>query len=223
MGTVNRILVCAPSNAAIDEIVKRLMNGIRNTSGEIFTPKVVRVGTLDTIGADVKEVALDTLIAKELESSSTSKDEFQSAAQTIASMREKMRQLQQDLEKARLGLVQAKEVDDPMAIANAQSKVKAINKSKWQLGQELDSARTSSAEASQKRDQARKDARNKILGEADVICSTLSASGHELLTTSAFTFETVIIDEAAQSVEISSLIPLKYRCKRCILVGGKLE
>ena len=33
------------------------------------------------------------------------------------------------------------------------------------------------------------------------------------------TFETVIIDEAAQAVELSTLIPLKYGCKRCILVG----
>ncbi|KAI8603170.1 AAA domain-containing protein [Dissophora ornata] len=218
-GTVGRILVCAPSNAAIDEIVKRLIGGIRNTLGEMFTPKVVRVGTLETVNAEVKDVALDTLIAKELESNSSSKEEFQSAAQSMASMREKMRQLQQDLEKARLELVHAKDKNDPMAITNAQSKVKAINKSKWQLGQELDTARSSHAEASQKKDQARKDARNKILGEADVICSTLSASGHDLLTTSAFTFETVIIDEAAQSVEISSLIPLKYGCKRCILVG----
>ena len=32
-------------------------------------------------------------------------------------------------------------------------------------------------------------------------------------------FETVIIDEAAQSIEISSLIPLKYGCTKCILVG----
>ncbi|KAI1320646.1 hypothetical protein EDD11_000169, partial [Mortierella claussenii] len=218
-GTVSRILVCAPSNAAIDEIVKRLMGGIRNTAGEIFIPKVVRVGTLETVNMEVKDVALDTLIAKELESSSSHKEEFQSAAQSVASMREKMRQLQDELEKARLELVQAKDANEPMSIANAQSKVKAINKSKWQLGQELDTARSNQAEASQKKDQARKDARNKILGEADVICSTLSASGHDLLTSSTFTFETVIIDEAAQSVEISSLIPLKYGCKRCILVG----
>jgi senataxin len=30
----------------------------------------------------------------------------------------------------------------------------------------------------------------------------------------------VIIDEAAQAIELSSLIPLKYRTKRCIMVGG---
>ncbi|ORZ10330.1 AAA domain-domain-containing protein [Lobosporangium transversale] len=218
-GTVNKILVCAPSNAAIDEIVKRLMGGIRNTVGGTFVPKVVRVGTLETINMEVKDVALDTLIAKELEASSESKEEFQSAAQSMTAMREKMRQLQDELEKARLELVQAKDADDNIAIANAQSKIKSVNKSKWQLGQDLDNARSKQADATQKKDQARKNARNKILGEADVICSTLSASGHELLTSSTFTFETVIIDEAAQSVEISSLIPLKYGCKRCILVG----
>ncbi|KAI1043017.1 hypothetical protein LB505_007884 [Fusarium chuoi] len=32
-------------------------------------------------------------------------------------------------------------------------------------------------------------------------------------------FETVIIDEAAQCVELSALIPLKYGCYKCILVG----
>ncbi|KAF9435487.1 DEAD-box type RNA helicase [Entomortierella beljakovae] len=218
-GTANRILICAPSNAAIDEIVKRLMGGIRNMSGEISIPKVVRVGTLETVNMEVKDVALDTLIAKELESVSTSKEEFHSAAQSMTSMREKMRQLQQELEKARLELVQAKDTNDSVAISNAQSKIKSINKSKWQLGQDLDTARSNQADATQKRDQARKNARNKILGEADVICATLSASGHDLLTSSSFSFETVIIDEAAQSVEISSLIPLKFGCKRCILVG----
>lgn len=32
-------------------------------------------------------------------------------------------------------------------------------------------------------------------------------------------FDTVIIDEAAQAVEISTLIPLKYGCRRLIMIG----
>ena len=32
-------------------------------------------------------------------------------------------------------------------------------------------------------------------------------------------FETVVVDEAAQCVEMSALIPLKYGCAKCILVG----
>jgi len=58
-----------------------------------------------------------------------------------------------------------------------------------------------------------------VLQEADVICSTLSGAGHETL--EQLDFEMVIIDEAAQSIELSSLIPLKFRCQRCIMVGGE--
>jgi senataxin len=47
----------------------------------------------------------------------------------------------------------------------------------------------------------------------------LSGAGHETL--EQLDFEMVIIDEAAQSIELSSLIPLKFRCQRCIMVGGK--
>ena len=32
-------------------------------------------------------------------------------------------------------------------------------------------------------------------------------------------FDTVLIDEAAQAVEMSTLIPLKHACRRLILVG----
>ena len=33
------------------------------------------------------------------------------------------------------------------------------------------------------------------------------------------TFDQVVIDEACQCVELSSIIPLRYGCKKCIMVG----
>lgn len=52
---------------------------------------------------------------------------------------------------------------------------------------------------------------------------TLSMSGHENLAADfAHTFPTVLIDEACQSVELSTLIPLQYGASRCILVGGRI-
>ena len=66
---------------------------------------------------------------------------------------------------------------------------------------------------------ARSKIRRRILNDADVILSTLSASGHDLLSESNFVFPTVIIDEACQSVELSTLIPLQYRAEKVILVG----
>ena len=61
--------------------------------------------------------------------------------------------------------------------------------------------------------------RQHILREAHIICATLSGSGHNTLKKMSIEFETVVIDEAAQCVEMSALIPLKYGCSKCILVG----
>jgi superfamily I DNA and/or RNA helicase len=62
-------------------------------------------------------------------------------------------------------------------------------------------------------------ARQKVFANADVVCATLSGAGHDMLASMCVSFDTVIVDEAAQSIEISSLIPLKYDTHRCILVG----
>jgi hypothetical protein len=65
--------------------------------------------------------------------------------------------------------------------------------------------------------QNRKQVKQEVLASADVICTTLSTSGRGMFR--KLKFETVIIDEAGQAVELSLLIPLKYDCKRCIMVG----
>src|SRR5271170_4765003 len=36
-----RLLLCAPSNAAVDEIVLRLIGGIRNAQGQHYQPNIV--------------------------------------------------------------------------------------------------------------------------------------------------------------------------------------
>lgn len=43
------------------------------------------------------------------------------------------------------------------------------------------------------------------------------------LTHTLCSFEAVIIDEAAQAVELDTLIPLRYGCRNCILVGDPLQ
>jgi hypothetical protein len=71
------------------------------------------------------------------------------------------------------------------------------------------------------RERRRRAIRCTILRQADIVCATLSASGHEILAAVPMRFSTIIIDEASQSVELSTLIPMQYGCRRCILVGGK--
>jgi senataxin len=60
-----KILICAPSNAAIDEIVRRLRSGLYSENGE-FNPCVVRIGSSDSTHDSVKSSCLDALVDIEL-------------------------------------------------------------------------------------------------------------------------------------------------------------
>lgn len=63
----NHVLVCAPSNSALDEIVLRVMNtGLMDKDGRMYTPSIVRVGV--NIHHSVSSVGLDTLVSHRLSS-----------------------------------------------------------------------------------------------------------------------------------------------------------
>lgn len=55
------IMVCAPSNAAIDEIIKRVLeNGLISENGDLIRPKIVRVGVLDhTSCQEIIDISLE--------------------------------------------------------------------------------------------------------------------------------------------------------------------
>jgi len=65
--------------------------------------------------------------------------------------------------------------------------------------------------------------KSKIINQADIVATTLSCCGMGLLSDLQHGFDTVIIDEAAQAVEVSTLIPLRYNCVRCILLGDEKQ
>ncbi|RKP00761.1 hypothetical protein CXG81DRAFT_1694, partial [Caulochytrium protostelioides] len=69
------------------------------------------------------------------------------------------------------------------------------------------------------RDAAKIRAKHQIFKDCDVVLCTLSASGHDNQLSRDLSFSAVIIDEACQSVEPSTLIPLRLKMKKCILVG----
>ena len=57
-----KILVCAPSNAAVDHITKRLVKeGLISEEGKNIFPKILRVGLLESDDKDVRSVYLDDL------------------------------------------------------------------------------------------------------------------------------------------------------------------
>nr|XP_043622899.1 probable helicase MAGATAMA 3 [Erigeron canadensis] len=60
-----RVLVCAPSNSALDEIVLRLLStGIRDENDRAYTPKIVRIGL--KAHHSVQAVSMDYLVEQKL-------------------------------------------------------------------------------------------------------------------------------------------------------------
>ena len=97
-------------------------------------------------------------------------------------------------------------------LTNLESHIAAIRKEKNALSVRIDNAKDAERNAGRQAELSRKRAQQAVLDEAHVICATLSGSGHDMFRSLNIEFETVIIDEAAQCVEMSSLIPLKYGC-----------
>lgn len=61
-GDNRKIMICAPSNAAVDHIVKRLFTeGLFNGEGDIVYPNVLRVGIVETLDEIVRSASLDEL------------------------------------------------------------------------------------------------------------------------------------------------------------------
>ena len=145
-----KVLVCAPSNSALDEIVLRIMqSGLLGPSGASYSPTLVRVGV--NVHHSVEAVSMESLVRE------------------------------------RVGAT------DDAGAASAEKKFeRALERDRVKLA---------------------------ILDEAAVVCSTLSFSGSGMFARMTRQFDVVVIDEAAQAVEPSTLVPLCYGAKQVFLVG----
>ncbi|KAJ3727172.1 AAA domain-containing protein, partial [Lentinula guzmanii] len=203
---VRKVLLCAPSNAAIDEIVLRL-------KGRYPSLKVVRTGAPQSISLNVKEVSLDSLIEEKLGTEGQSKSREMTKEMVVARQEfQTVKNLRQDKIQELQKLRDSGSLSDSLETGVKQLTIKMAG-----LRQRLDNLQDKRKLESRRLDTVRCRARDEILREADVICSTLSGTGHESL--EQYEFEMIIIDEAAQAVELSSLIPLRYKCTSCVMVG----
>ncbi|TYZ61511.1 hypothetical protein PybrP1_006835 [[Pythium] brassicae (nom. inval.)] len=164
-----RILVAAPSNAAVDELIVRLLSegvydGVKRCS---YHPRIVRVGRPESL--------------QPLSSSSSSSSSGGS--------------LQTDSKKIKQSKWRkyAKEVEE-ILLETLVTKHKSA----------FPSARA---------------ARQSIIEGAQVVFCTLSGAGSVAMCDFAQAFDALVIDEAAQAVEASTLIPFKFRPSRVVFVG----
>ncbi|KAI0304428.1 SEN1 N terminal-domain-containing protein [Multifurca ochricompacta] len=210
-----KILLCAPSNAAIDEIANRLKEGVSGAGRRSVIPKVVRIGTDKVMNVSVKDISLNNLIDQKLDSSQSVRAGFKDSASEIALLRSELEAVRQSRQQKQAELADLH--DNVTRSAALDEEIKRLNYRRVTIIQKLDRLRDQQKSDNRTLDAVRRKFRMEVLAEADIICSTLSGSGHDSL--EALEFDMIIIDEAVQAIELSSLIPLKYNVARCVMVG----
>ncbi|KAF8428287.1 SEN1 N terminal-domain-containing protein [Tirmania nivea] len=213
-----KILVCAPSNAAVDELVLRFKDGVRTLTGENFRPNIVRLGRSDAINAAVKDVTLDDLIDARLSGQEALKRATGGTTVDAAQLREEMNKLLAERDAVRAAKDNAFANNHEDRLKLQQEERELTNKIRTK-GRQIDEKQDAQSTDRRNQDILRRKIQQEIMDQAQIICATLSGAGHEMLKSVNVEFDTVVIDEAAQSIELSALIPLKYGCTKCILVG----
>ncbi|KAJ2714492.1 DEAD-box type RNA helicase, partial [Coemansia spiralis] len=215
-GGAGRLLVCAPSNAAVDEIVRRLMAGIRDSTGGTYQPRVVRVGQLSSVSSTVRESTLDAQLEQALDKQRKSSSDTAKSGEALQTLRKQLDSVNTEIRELDNQL-QSIDPVDTAALQAIREQFRSAKGRKRTVCQQLELERARTRDEARAADETRTRLRRQILLGAEVVCTTLSGSGHEALASLGCEYGTVIIDEAAQSVELACLIPLKYECKRCIL------
>lgn len=212
--TAKKLLVCAPSNAAVDELVMRFKGGVKTLHGKEQKLNVIRLGRSDAINSNVIDVTLDELVNARMNQAVKKNGDERDINTYYTEHKETFVKLNEV--RSRLDKLRAQNQDIPPEL---EREFELVKKKKLDLSRIIDNVRDKNLSAARDADLTRRRIQQEIMDGAHVICATLSGSGHEMFQNLSIEFETVIIDEAAQSIELSALIPLKYGCSKCILVG----
>ncbi|KAF9561362.1 hypothetical protein CPC08DRAFT_750035 [Agrocybe pediades] len=210
-----RILLCAPSNAAVDEIAQRIKDGYAGSCKSGKPVNIVRVGAEQALNNSVKDISLDYLVDQKLDAlpkgSNDSGNEVRLVRQELEAVKKQRGAKLDEMQNMTM------KNSDPARRMTLEDEVKVLNSRRQNLIMKLDQLKDQEKSDSRTLNTLRRNTRREILNQADIICTTLSGAGHDTLENLEFSM--VIIDEAAQAIELSSLIPLKYGCSQCVMVG----
>ncbi|XP_022889351.1 uncharacterized protein LOC111404723 isoform X2 [Olea europaea var. sylvestris] len=236
--TRGRILICAQSNAAVDELVARITSkGLYGRDGMMFKPYLVRVGNEKTVHPNSLPFFIDTLVdnclAEERRNANDEKNDIDGDSLTV--LRFKLEQLvdriryyeakRANVEEVNSNSSNLLEGEDIMELSDAElgARLRALYDKKKKIYTDISVAQAKEKKASEEIKALKNKFRKTILKEAEIVVTTLSGCGGDLygvcsesILNHKFTspsenslFDAVVIDEAAQALEPATLIPLQ--------------
>lgn len=192
-----RILICAQSNAAVDELVARIYNeGLYDCDGQRYKPYLVRVGHARTVHPNSLPFFIDTLVENRLgeekrnahdEQSGASADSLMILRTNLEKLVEQIRyyeakraSLQEENPESK-NLVEG-DLEDGNIFSDAQlkGKLRQLYEKKKGIYADLASAQSRERKANEEMRALRHKFRNAILKEAEIVVTTLSGCGGDL-------------------------------------------
>ena len=212
-----RLLVTAPSNAAVDELLRRVTErGFVDGGGSTYRPSVVRVGSdAAPLAPAARAVWVDVLVAELLAQTPAAR------AAALASARAKAGDAARRVAAVRRTLASALGTDGEAASLNAFMATDDARERAELTVSRLETAAAADRGSAAARRTARDTLEASFIDTAEMVFTTLSSTGRKLFDRArgSAAFDTVLIDEAAQATEVAALQALALGARATVLVG----
>lgn len=194
-----RVLICAQSNAAVDELVSRISGeGLCGFDGKVYKPYLVRVGNAKTVHPSSLPCFIDTLVDLRLvEARNLNVSGGNASLDSSSALRANLEKLADQIrfyeaKRANLGdgntdsghsmNDDSQNVDDNNELSDAglDKKLKELYEQKKQMYKDLSSAQAREKKANDETRALRHRLRKTVLREAEIVVTTLSGSGGDL-------------------------------------------
>lgn len=227
-----RMLVCAPSNAATDELLARVLDrGFIDGEMKVYRPDVARVG-VDSQTRAAQAVSVERRTDQLL---NKSRDEIYGWMHQLrtreAQLSQQIAALQRDLTVAAAAgraqgsvgvdpdVLMARDQNRDTLLQNLAAVVESRDKTLVEMSRLLILEGKFRAASNFNLEEARASLEASFANEAEIVFTTVSSSGRKLFSRLTHGFDMVVIDEAAQASEVGVLPPLSLGAARCVLVG----
>ncbi|XP_057455088.1 uncharacterized ATP-dependent helicase C29A10.10c-like isoform X2 [Lotus japonicus] len=227
-----RMLVCAPSNAATDELLSRVLDrGFIDGEMKVYRPDVARVG-VDSQTRAAQAVSVERRTEQLLLKTHDEVAGWMHQLKTREiQMTQQLQCLHRELNAAAAAVRSqgAVGVDPDVLMARDQNRdallqnIASIVESRDKILVEM--SRLGVLEGKFRPgsgfnlEEARATLEASFANEAEIVFTTVSSSGRKLFSRLSHGFDMVVIDEAAQASEVGVLPPLSLGAARCVLVG----
>ncbi|XP_058096737.1 uncharacterized ATP-dependent helicase C29A10.10c-like [Magnolia sinica] len=227
-----RMLVCAPSNAATDELLARVLDrGFIDGEMKVYRPDVARVG-VDSQTRAAQAVSVERRTEQLLVKG---REEIIGWMQQLKLHEAKFSQqiacLQRELNVAAAAVrsqgsvgvdpdvLVARDHNRDALLQNLAAAVEGRDKVLVEISRLCILEGRFRSGSSFNLEEARSNLEASFANEAEIVFTTVSSSGRKLFSRLTHGFDMVVIDEAAQASEVAILPPLSLGAARCVLVG----